>query len=368
MIHEFGLRIIKLFRKSFTFFEKSLPLARPEHTTFMTGDNIFKFAVDEASNVPKFRQLIDSVNNAIAENRLQVNDRLPSMNQVCGDYNLSRDTVFKAYSILKEQGVVESIPNKGYFVAREIRRVFLFLDTFKAYKEVLYHSFIKNLSDNILADVHFHHYNIDVFRSQIEGNLGKYSKYVIMPFDNKKMSDILNLVPIDKLLVIDWNIHTTPEHNVLYQDFGHPVVEGLEEVLHLIKRYEKLVFLYPEFTDHPIASVNYFEKFCKKHHIPYEVLTQSTNFEVKRGVAYFSVSDRMLGYFLEQCREKKMEPGRDTGLISYNETPMKKFIYKGITVISTDFRMLGKKAAEFVSTDMKMNFCVPTKVCIRESL
>ena len=334
----------------------------------MIGNNSFRFSVNDASNVPKFRQLVDSVNNAIAENSLQINDRLPSMNQVCEDYNLSRDTVFKAYSLLKEQGVIESIPNKGYFVAREIKRVFLFLDTFKAYKEVLYHSFIKNLPDNAQTDVSFHHYNIDVFRSQIENSLGKYSKYVVMPFDDKEMTAILGLIPTDKLLVIDWNIHTAPEHNVLYQDFGKSVADGLEEVLHLIKRYEKFVFLYPEFTDHPIDSVNYFKKFCKKHHIAHEVLTLSTKFEVKRGVAYFSVSDRMLGYFLEQCKEKKMEPGHDAGFMSYNETPMKKFIYKGITVISTDFQMLGKKAAEFVSNDMKMNFRVPTRVCIRESL
>ena len=159
---------------------------------------IFKFNVDEMSNIPKYRQLIDSVNNAIAENCLEIGDQLPSMNQICGDYNISRDTVFKAYSILKDQGVVESIPNKGYFIASDIRRVFLFLDTFKAYKEVLYHSFIKNLPGNILADVHFHHYNLDVFRSQIEASIGKYSKYVVMPFDNKEMPNILHLIPTDK--------------------------------------------------------------------------------------------------------------------------------------------------------------------------
>jgi hypothetical protein len=47
---------------------------------------------------------------------------------------------------------------------------------------------------------------------------------------------------------------------------------------------------------------------------------------------------------------------------------MKKFIYKGITVITTDFRLMGKKAAEFVSGDISMQICVPTKVLIRESL
>jgi len=339
-----------------------------DQNTMSPKKEAFKFIIDSQGDTPKFRQLIDSVNHAISEKRLNIGDHLPSVNHVCKYYNLSRDTVFKAYSILKEQGVIDSVPNKGYFIAREVRRVFLFLDTFKAYKEVLYDSFTKNLPKNVMADVHFHHYNPDVFRRQIEASIGKYSKYVVMPFDHEDMADMLKLIPADKLLVIDWNIHARPENNYLYQDFGKPVFDCLEEVQHLLKKYKEFVFLYPEFTNHPMDSVHHFSRFCKKYNIPHSVLTNPAAFEVRAGVAYFSVSDRMLGRFLEQCREKKLEPGYDTGLISYNETPMKKFIYKGITVISTDFQMMGRKAAEFVSEDISMQICVPTKVFVRESL
>lgn len=328
----------------------------------------FKFQLNDDGNVPKFRQLIDSVNHAISENRLSMGDHLPSVNQICKDYKLSRDTVFKAYTVLKEQGVIDSVPNKGYFVAREIRRVFLFLDTFKAYKEVLYESFIKNLPDNVLADVHFHHYNPQVFKHQIAESIGKYHRYVVMPFDHEEMDAVLSLIPSDKLLVIDWNIYSKPGNNLLFQDFGQSVYDGLESVAHLLEKYKEMVFLYPDFTNHPVESVQFFEKFCKRHHIKYNIETNPSRLDVRAGVAYFSVSDRMLGQFLEQCREKKLEPGTDAGIISYNETPMKKFIYKGITVITTDFRLMGKKAAEFVSEDISMQICVPTKVLIRESL
>jgi DNA-binding transcriptional regulator YhcF (GntR family) len=327
----------------------------------------FKFQINDEGNVPKFRQLIDSVNHAISESRLSVGDHLPSVNQMCKDYKLSRDTVFKAYTILKEQGVIDSVPNKGYFVAREIRRVFLFLDTFKAYKEVLYESFTKNLPDNVLADVHFHHYNPKVFKRQIEESIGKYHRYVVMPFDHEEMEDVLSMIPSEKLLVIDWNIYSKPGNNLLFQDFGQSVYDGLESVKHLLQKYKEMVFLYPDYTNHPIESVQYFEKFCKHNHIKHSVINKPSQFDVRSGMAYFSVSDRMLGQFLEQCREKKLEPGTDTGIISYNETPMKKFIYKGITVITTDFQLMGRKAAEFVSEDIFMQMCVPTKVLIRDS-
>ena len=331
-------------------------------------DLSFVINIEQSSDVPKYRQIIDSVNHVISRNLLNAGDALPSVNQVCRDYKLSRDTVFKAYTLLKEQGVIESVPNKGYFIAQAIRKVFVFLDTFKAYKEVLYGSFVKNLPRSIIADVNFHHYNIKIFKKLIEESIGKYTKFVVMPFDNPEMQTILDLIPADKLLVIDWNIHAQHCPNKLYQDFGSAVYNGLEEVLHLLRKYREIVFLYPEYTQHPLETVDYFKKFCENNCLKYSILTNSDDFEVRAGVAYFSVSDRMLGQFLSQCRMRKLEPGIDTGIISYNETPMKQFIYKGITVLSTDFEMLGKKAADFVVNDLPMNFCVPTSMIVRESL
>ena len=73
---------------------------------------------------------------------------------------------------LKEQGVIESVPNKGYYIANETRKVLLVLDTFKAYKEVVYHSFVNNLPDNIITDVQFHHYNIDNFKTILNNSKG----------------------------------------------------------------------------------------------------------------------------------------------------------------------------------------------------
>ena len=44
---------------------------------------------------------------------------LPSVNQLCEEAKLSRDTVFKAYAILKDSNRVVAVPNKGYYVANE---------------------------------------------------------------------------------------------------------------------------------------------------------------------------------------------------------------------------------------------------------
>jgi DNA-binding LacI/PurR family transcriptional regulator len=75
-----------------------------------------------------------------------------------------------------------------------------------------------------------------------------------------------------------------------------------------------------------------------------------------------------LAEFLDQCAENGFEPGREAGVISYNETPMKKYVKNGITVISTDFELMGQKAAEFVVLGEFVRFEVPTTLKLRSWL
>ena len=326
------------------------------------------FDIKINSEVPKYQQLVNAINNELANNRLSTGDALPSVNSMCSKYKLSRDTVFKSYSILKEQGVIESVPNKGYYIANETRKVLLVLDTFKAYKEVLYHSFVKNLPDNVITDVQFHHYNIENFKTILNNSKGKYYKYVVMSFNHKDVSNVILDIDVSKLLLIDWNVHSKDDNNFVFQDFGKAFYNCLEDATVAFKKYKKLVFVYPSFTNHPVETVTFFKKFCKTNDFDFEIIINPNDFIVKKGEAYISVSDRILGRFLVQSRTMNLEPGTDVGFLSYNETPMKEFIYKGISVISTDFDQLGAKAAEFISKNKKIQSYIPTKLILRDSL
>jgi DNA-binding transcriptional regulator YhcF (GntR family) len=328
----------------------------------------YKFVIQQNSHKLKFRQLIDAVEDAISNNQLNPGDMLPSVNQLMKDCQLSRDTVFKAYNDLKTRGVVEAVPNRGYFVARKITRILLFLDTFKAYKEVLYHAFRDQLRKDIKVDLHFHHYNIRVFENILKESSGKYSSYIVMNFDHPKVPQIIGRIPQDKLLVIDWNIHSPENASYVAQDFGEPVYQCLQQSLEKIRKYKRFVFYYPPFTYHPREAIDYFLKFVRDYHISHHVIENPENFKVEKGDLFFLVSDRTLALFLDQCSENGWIIGRDAGVISYNETPMKKYVKDGITVISTDFVMLGKKAAEFANSPQPVQCYVPTIMHYRSSL
>jgi len=330
--------------------------------------NELKLNIDDNSSVLKFQQLVDAIIDAISQNQLKQGEMLPSVNQIMKETQLSRDTVFKAYAELKRRGAVESVPNRGYFVTRKITKVFLFLDTFKAYKEVLYHSFLNQLPKEISVDLHFHHYNIDVFEKIIDESRGKYSKYIIMNFDNPKVPKIISKIPHEQLLVIDWKIYAPKSTSVVFQNFGQAVHKCLNENLAAIKKYSEFIFYYPPFTYHPKEAIEYFQKFCTENKVRFSVIYKEKEFSIKRNAIYLLVSDRTLAHFLDQCEEKGYEPGNEVGVISYNETPMKKYVKNGITVISTDFSLMGQKAAEFVTSGESIKFEVPTRLKIRSSV
>ncbi len=62
--------------------------------------------------LPKYKQIILSIEKAIEDEQLIKGDRLPSVNKVCLAFNLSRDTVLQGYDELKKRGIIYAIPEK----------------------------------------------------------------------------------------------------------------------------------------------------------------------------------------------------------------------------------------------------------------
>ncbi|GGD27167.1 GntR family transcriptional regulator [Hyunsoonleella pacifica] len=320
------------------------------------------------NDIPKYKKIFNAFKESIETNAFKPGDSIPSINEFSKDYNLSRDTVFKAYTLLKQKGFIKSTPNKGYYIADSKIKVLLLISTFKAYKEVLYHSFMQNLPSNVIVDFQFHHYNVKNFKSMLDTEEGEYYKYIIMGFDHPEVKRAISKINRDRLLLIDWDLGSEKTKNYLLQDFGQGFYNCLEQGLHLFRKYKEINFIYPEYTYHPWESVEYFKKFCNAYNIKCSVTKNSRDLKVEKHTAYITVNDRMLYNLLDQCITEDLELGKDVGLLSYNETPIKRFIYKGISVVSIDFKEFGAIAAEFVKSDKIIRKFLPTKLIVRDSL
>ena len=74
------------------------------------------FKISTGSGVLKYNQLINSLLEAIEAGIIQKGDRLPSINAICKEFSLSRDTVLLTFNELKARGVIFSVPGKAYYV------------------------------------------------------------------------------------------------------------------------------------------------------------------------------------------------------------------------------------------------------------
>lgn len=328
----------------------------------------FNFTLDESSSQTKMQQLIHAINEAISNGTLKEGDFLPSVNKLSRESGLSRDTIFKAYTALKQRSVISSTPTKGYFVSNESFKVMMLLDDFSAFKEQLYSSFRNNLPENYSVDLLFHHYNPDLFEQLILNSLGRYSMYVVMNIQNDRVEEVVKKIDPNKLLIMDMGTPNSADIAYINQDFSEAFIACLNEGLHLIQKYDEFDLVFPKSTPHPYATVDAFQQFCRQNKLKHNVIERLKEQDIKSGKAFLVIKEDDLVDIIKSCKKQQLSLGKDVGLISYNDTPMKEIVGDGVTVISVNFEEMGQKAAQFVDQKVKLFETLPPRLIIRNSL
>ena len=347
--------------------------------------DLIKFInIDEESRVPKYQQIIDSIIHNISEGNLTMGQKIPSINMFSEEFYLSRDTVEKAYSILKERNVINSIRGKGYYINRtkliSKTNILFLINKLSSYKLRTYNSFINSIGPNSHTDLVIYHCDESLFLNLIEKNKAAYDYYVIMPHfkteDLKHMSFTDNVIkaikklPQEKLVILD---NIKPEikgnHVEVYQDFENDIYNALKEGISKIKKYKKFMLIYPEKTIYPYPRriLHGFRKFCIEFKLDFEILDEVfDDMIIKRGDLFITIEESDLVNLVKQANEDEYILGKDIGVISYNDTPLKDLL--GITVISTDFKIMAETTAEMILNHKKGSVKVPFNLIERDSL
>ena len=311
----------------------------------------------------------DGISLLVMQGQLQTGDNLPSINEASLMHKVSRDTVFKAYNQLKKRGVIDSTPQKGYFVKGEVNHILLLLDTYSSFKQNLYHRFVANLPANYTVDLIFHQYNEHLFETIVSECIGKYSMYVIMNFSNERLSETLKSIPSNKLLLLDFGNFEKSDYSYICQDFNQSLYDCLNNGKELMKKYKKLTFVFPEELCHPVSSIEYFKKFCLSQKFEYEVIRKESDWKgVEAGTAYLCILSEDMVKIIKAADLAGLKVGSDIGLIVYNNEPVLEVIKNGISSISIDFGLMGEKAAIFVARKQPIQEYLTTELILRNSI
>ncbi len=323
-------------------------------------------------NKSKRDGIVSGILTAIGNKIISKGDPLPSVNKLMQKTGVARMTVVKALNILKERGIIVAEDKVGYYVRdvnvqRELK-VFLFLTGFYSYHEVLYNSIIEGINDpGITIDLYFHHCNIKTFRSVLLENLDSYGLYVITGFDDPHVKTLLSRVPQKKLLQI-LRPPVLPECSSVTQDFYSGLKRSLEKLRDRLVRYETFILIFPSEMNHPVEIRDAFAEFCKENRIAHSVEKKLTRNLIARGCAYWVIEDSDLISLIRIGEEMGFQLGKEIGILSYNETPMKEIIRSGITVVSADFSKMGRAISQFIANPVKTTVLFNPEVIIRNSL
>ncbi|MEX2594890.1 MAG: GntR family transcriptional regulator [Anditalea sp.] len=325
--------------------------------------------LNSGSRIPKYQQIVNSIIEDIENGCLAVGEKIPSINEISEECYLSRDTVEKAYNLLKEKKIIISVKGKGYYVARNIStsqiKVLFLLNKLSNYKLKIYNSFINNLGASAQVDLNIYHCDPKLLLDILDENIGAYDYYVVMPhfkddqlihhnIDQDVIARLQKISP-NKLVIMDNAMPALgSEVASIYQDFKMDINHALYEGISKLKNYHKLILVYPSKVVYPYPQeiMQGFKKFCIDFDFDFEVLeTVYPEMELQPRDAYIVIEENDLVSLIKQVRDLNYEMGSDIGIISYNDTPLKELL--GITVMSTDFRVMGETAAYMIKKRKK---------------
>nr|WP_207425777.1 winged helix-turn-helix domain-containing protein [Pedobacter sp. SYSU D00535] len=340
------------------------------------ANNFFEnIQVDMYSATPKYLQLAYSILSAIEAGKIQKNILLPSLNELSCNLEISRETADKGYKYLQHMGILQAIPGKGHYVATtEIKqevKICLLINKISDEKKVFYDAFVSSLGMQVPIDFYVYNNDYVLFKKLLSGK-ADYSHYVIIPhfYDHvAEAESLINTIPKEKLILLDKNISSIKgKHGCIYENFRKDIYGALEKALVPLGKYETLKLVFPEKSYFPEEIIHGFNSFCQQYAFERKVICDVENEEINRREAYITLTEPDMITLIEKVGEQGFKLGEEVGLISYNETPLKKFILDGITTISTDYRQMGVLAAKMISEDYREKVELNFSINLRPSL
>src|SRR5690606_26654520 len=332
--------------------------------------------IDEQSVTPKYVQLTNSVIKAIEGGHLKKDELLPSINELSNILEISRDTAEKGYKHLKKLGALGSVPGKGYYILnanlKQKLHVVLFFNKLSVHKKIIYDAFIAAIGEDVSIDFYIYNNDLALFKKLLLNPKHEYTHYVIIPHfveGREKAAEIINSIPKAKLILLDKKIPgISGDYAAVYENFSADIYNALEQARERLSKYHTLKLIFPDRSYFPKDIIKGFYRFCQQYAFNHLLVSDITEEPIEAGEVYINLMEDDLVKLLDRTLSLNLKVGKDVGVISYDDTPLKKFIMNGITTISTDFSRMGTTAAHLILDNSTRHEEAPFYLTLRSSL
>ena len=227
--------------------------------------------------VPKFLQLVEIIKSDIACGVFAVGEQIPSIHETSQEFDMARQTVERAYKILKEKGILNAVKGKGFFVANRgnvgVKRYLLLMNNFTPDAIKFYNSFSEAVPANTEIDVRLSSDDCGILERNIINNLSRYDYFIFHPERmeiDECTSKALGLIPENKLIVVRGNKKASRGSHILL-DSRNEVYRMLGNVHEMFSAISSFTMIFP-FDTTDIQLVEGFSDYCLDHKMSFEVI------------------------------------------------------------------------------------------------
>jgi len=318
--------------------------------------------VDKENPTPLYKQLVTFVIDKIRTGEATEGEILPSMNELSEFLDISKETVKKAYFILRDTGYIEARQGKGYFVMnpkeRQNQKVLLLFDKLSTYKDILFNSMSEKIGDRAQLTIRLHNQSVELLKYYLDESLDRFDWYVVtphFPLDETTQKAVLKQmkrIPNRKLIMLDHDIKgMSGNYGSVYQDFDNDIYNGLLGGLEDLRKIKRLNVVTMSSSLYHETISSSIRRFCSDYGINVEFHSTVTENMVSKGEAYILLNgqlDSELNKLAKTSVRKGLTIGKDISIISYNDSPINELVLGGLTTVSADFSMMGNLAAEMI--------------------
>ncbi|MCE5345558.1 MAG: GntR family transcriptional regulator [Bacteroidales bacterium] len=320
-----------------------------------------KIKIDINSQIPLYKQLVRFFQDGVDTGEYKEGDFIPSMNELATELNISKETVKKAYSVLRKEEVIEASQGKGFYITARNRdkiKILLLFDKISTYKQDLFNSFAETIGDRAGITIHLHNQEIDLLEFFINENLDNFDYYIITPHFplnpdiQKRVIKILKKIPNRKLILVDRFIEGLPGNfGSVYQDFENDIIDGLTQSIDLLKKYDRLNVISMAGSLYAPLIEKGIKQFCDINKMNINIIRQFNVGKIQKKDFFLTLNGQVDHDFIKLIKAAQAEGfkiGKDIGVIAYNESPINEIILNGLTVFSTDFKQMGELTAKMI--------------------
>ncbi len=315
-------------------------------------DKLNFIKTEQLAMVPKFLQLVEIIKSDIDCGIFKIGEQIPSIHETSIEFDMAKQTVERAYKILKNTGHLCSVKGKGFFVANkcklDLKKVVIFVRNYANENFEYYKALKKHLPKRYVIDIKPYGDEENGLEWNLITYLNNYDFFVIfndfIPLTKNEIQ-ILKEIPEQKLIIVG-NTHHIEKGSKINCDPKNCIKKLLKKVESSNKWNNYLLILSKKVDYKEISSS--LRAFCAsrgKYHASYDFVPSAA---LKKNTVVFVTEDDHLVQLIRECNKANLIIGLDVGVVCYHDSALKEIISGGISSFTPNYEQMGMETSEVI--------------------